>query len=87
MNLKNFTRYSDNPLVDDLIDSYVSWREQCSAVSIAYLTWVEAVPEDRDDAYAAYVATVDREERAAADYRLLVERLQVSPKEVVAVRR
>jgi len=81
MNLRNFSRYSAaNPhLIDDLIDTYVTWREECSAVSIAYATWLKATPDARDEAYAVYVATVDREEQAAAEYRLLVERLQSMP--------
>jgi hypothetical protein len=61
-------------LVDELIDEYVAWREERTAVSGAYDLWRGSPRGERRLAFAAYVAALDREERAAALYRGLVER-------------
>jgi hypothetical protein len=60
-------------LVDALIASYVSWREQSAAVTSTYERWSAARPEERSDAFHAYLAALDCEEHAAAAYRHLVE--------------
>ena len=65
-------------LVDDLIDSYVSWREESLELAAAYGRWSSCERSDRPLAVAAYTAAVDREERAADVYRECVERLTVS---------
>jgi hypothetical protein len=62
-------------LVDALIDVYVSWREECAAVTRAYEDWTAAEPGDGKLAYGAYVAALDREEKAAATYRGLVAQI------------
>jgi hypothetical protein len=62
-------------LVDALIDVYVSWREECAAVAGAYEDWTAAEPGDRKLAYGAYVAALDREEKAATTYRGLVAQI------------
>jgi hypothetical protein len=62
-------------LVDEMIDGYVSWREACVAVDIAYDGWNRAAREDAELAFSAYHAALDREERAAAMYRHLAERI------------
>lgn len=78
MKLKNFPRSTvkDSQLVDALVDGYVSWREESDAVGESYRTWTRAVGDERRLAYAAYVAALDREERAACTYRRLVEQTQ-----------
>jgi hypothetical protein len=60
--------------VDDLIDRYVAWREECSRVTSSYGDWKLAPGADRVLAFAAYVAALDGEACAAAAYRQLVER-------------
>jgi hypothetical protein len=61
-------------LVDRMMEEYVSWREECCGVSAAYGRWSEALQDEKWLAYHAYVAALDREERAAVTYRELVER-------------
>jgi hypothetical protein len=67
----------DRRLGDSLIDLYVAWREECSAVQLAYTRWREASKDDRGAAFAAYNAALDREERASDVYAALV--LQLAP--------
>ena len=55
-------------LGDALIELYVAWREECSTVQLTYERWGEAPKEDRDAAFAAYNAALDREERASDMY-------------------
>jgi hypothetical protein len=46
-------------------DVRLAWREACSEVRLAYLTWREAMPVRAGHAFAAYVAAIDREADAA----------------------
>jgi hypothetical protein len=62
----------DGRLGDALIDLYVEWREECSAVQLAYERWREASKDDRAAAFAAYNAALDREERASDVYAALI---------------
>jgi hypothetical protein len=62
-------------LVDDVIDAYVNWREECLFVWDAYGRWSGGPPADATLAFAAYSAALDREERASASYAGLVSRL------------
>jgi len=62
-------------LVDALIGVYVSWREECVAVTRAYQDWTAAQAWDRKLAHGAYVAALDREEKAAMIYRALVAQI------------
>jgi len=62
-------------LVDEMIQLYVSWREACAWVTVSYQNWACAAAADRSLAFSAYVAAVDREERAAASYQHVVEQL------------
>lgn len=64
-----------DPRVDALIDSYVEWREESETVETAYERWTESERSGRGLAYAAYRAALDREEKAAAMYRLAATRL------------
>jgi hypothetical protein len=60
-------------LVDTVIDAYVTWREESAAVTASYEDWRRAPRDGRDAAFHAYVAALDREEDAAAEYQRLVE--------------
>jgi hypothetical protein len=54
--------------LDDLLAVYVDWRESARAVADAYERWSLASGPDRGVRFAAYTATLDREEKAAAAY-------------------
>jgi hypothetical protein len=60
--------------VDDALDAYLQWREECAAVWDAYGWWAGATPEDKAPAHAAYQAALDREEAAANIYATRVDR-------------
>jgi hypothetical protein len=59
---------SRQELVDQLADAYLSWREECCALAVAYHRWVRTEPEDRAAAFAAYRAQLELEEHAAHCY-------------------
>jgi hypothetical protein len=63
------------PLVDELLDLYVSWREESAAVAASYENWSASERRDNRLAFSAYLAALDREEHAAATYHGLVERI------------
>jgi hypothetical protein len=63
-----------NTLIDDLMDAYHGWCEESAAVDSAYQRWSIASPDKAADAFAAYVAALDREEQASADYARLSAR-------------
>jgi hypothetical protein len=65
-------------VVDDLINTYVAWREECLRVESAYRRWRGASGDERGLAFAACVAALDGEDHAAAVYRTLVERTAAS---------
>jgi hypothetical protein len=58
-----------------LHESYVNWREGCADVHTAYRRWALSEPRDRDLAFMAYRAALDREEKAALAYELIAEQL------------
>jgi hypothetical protein len=60
-------------VIDDLLEGYVSWREECHAVALAYERWIAADRGEGALAYAAYLAALDREEHAARTYAHRVE--------------
>jgi hypothetical protein len=60
-------------LVDNLVDEYVRWREECLTVRRAYDFWRVAPPPERPLAHAAYLAALDREGEAAATYERCVQ--------------
>jgi hypothetical protein len=53
-------------LKEDFFDSYVRWREASAEVDLAYQRWDSADRQDRDLAYAAFCAALDREGHAAS---------------------
>lgn len=49
-------------------DLRMAWRDACADVRLAYLTWLEARPDDKPTAFAAHLAAADREAAAAEFY-------------------
>jgi hypothetical protein len=62
-------------LVDEAMDAYAGWRDQCSAVELAYSHWAEAGGNEAEVRHTAYSAALDREERAAERYGRLMRRV------------
>jgi hypothetical protein len=62
-------------MVDETIDAYVDWREECTHVWDASRRWESAVGADAALAFRAYGAALDREERASEVYADLIGRL------------
>jgi hypothetical protein len=79
MKLKRSSRSAANrPQPSDALEGYATWREESGAVAESYRSWNCADRDERWLAYAAYVAALDREERAASAYRHLVEQVQAT---------
>ncbi|HUA71479.1 MAG TPA: hypothetical protein VMA96_10365 [Solirubrobacteraceae bacterium] len=70
---RSFTASPISDLIDAVMDGYVTWREESAAVEAAYRTWRRASSDRRTVAFEDYFAALDREERAASEYRRLVE--------------
>jgi hypothetical protein len=62
-------------LIDDLMQTYVDWREECIAVQDAYERWSNGPDEEQDPAFAAYRAALDREEQASFVYAERIEQV------------
>jgi hypothetical protein len=62
--------------VDHFLETYVSWRERCLDVEAAYVAWRDAERSDRGAAFAAYHATLDREQSAARTHERSIARLR-----------
>jgi hypothetical protein len=62
-------------LVDEVIEGYVIWREDCAAVRDTYSRWASVPPEDAASAFIAYTEALDREERSARAYARLIGRV------------
>ena len=54
--------------IDQAMERYVEWREECLAVEDAYTNWSSAPAGEAELPYAAYGAALDREQSAAAAY-------------------
>jgi hypothetical protein len=79
-------------VIDDVMDAYVEWREECAEVEYAYGRWSTAPPADAALAFAAYVAALDREDRASTSYAEVSRRAAglsegVPPAQLAAARR
>ena len=59
---------------DELLECYLSWREECHAVRLAYQRWVDSAQAEGRLGYVGYVAALDREEQAARIYADRTER-------------
>lgn len=60
-------------LGDAIMDSYLAWRDESAWVDLAYRAWMHAPADQRADSFRDYTRALDREERAAAEYQLLLE--------------
>lgn len=58
----------DNPMVDDMLSAYLSWRQECDTVRHAYDLWSDTRSDDATLAFAAYRAALDREAQASDVY-------------------
>jgi hypothetical protein len=65
-------------LVDEFLDSWVSWREACEDVRSAYERWRRSSPPQRGLAFLGYRAALDREEDAARVYSDRTERVRAA---------
>ncbi len=54
---------------DEFAGSYARWREESAHVRVSYQRWRDAERETEPLAFAAYLAALDREARAADEYR------------------
>ena len=66
---------ADKQLVDEAIEAYVYWREECAAVRDAYERWGHAPRIDAAGTFSAYRAALDREECASHAYADLLARI------------
>jgi hypothetical protein len=61
--------------IDELLERYISWREECDAVVVAYRRFADSRASERRLAYAGYLAALDHEEHAARLYADHIERV------------
>jgi hypothetical protein len=62
--------------IDELVERYVTWREESYAVWTAYRQWVDAGRGECRLAHARYLAALDLEEQAARTYAGHVDRIK-----------
>jgi hypothetical protein len=55
----------DKQLVDEAMDAYIAWREECVGVWDAFGRWASAPRSDAAAAFSGYCAALDREECAS----------------------
>jgi hypothetical protein len=72
----DLAREARERLADEVIETYVSWREACVAVRRTYAEWSGAPRGERRLAHAAHVAALDREGCAARTHGDAVERVR-----------
>jgi hypothetical protein len=70
--------------LDGLMEAYVDWREECLALHNAYERWSSVPLDERNVAFAAYRAALDREEQASSVY---AERTHLVADELASRRR
>jgi len=64
--------------IEDFIERYAEWREDCHALASAYREWARSKGSARRPACATYRAALDREEKAASLFRLAAASLEGS---------
>ena len=62
-------------LVDEMLDRYVEWREDATAVDAAYLEWSGAPAHARAWRFSVYMAALEQEESSAKTYAAIVRAL------------
>ena len=63
-------------LADQMLDTYVEWREHAALVADAYVCWCDASASEGTSRFAAYLAALDQEQAAACKHQEAVSRLQ-----------
>jgi hypothetical protein len=63
-------------LVDQVIESYVEWREECATVEATYRCWSKAPATEYAISFASCNAALDREESAARVHAAELSRLK-----------
>jgi anti-sigma factor RsiW len=63
-------------LVDETLDAYVEWLDECAEVRDAYRRWSTAPTGRATDAFDEYLAALDNEEHAADLYAQLIRRIR-----------
>jgi hypothetical protein len=69
------TAQRDKQLVDEAIEAYVAWREACIWLNDAYLVWSRQRGSNADAPFGGYTEALDHEERTAACYARVLERV------------
>jgi len=69
-------RKADKQLLDEAIEAYIDWREECAAVRDAFARWASTPGVDAAAAFSAYRAALDREECASHAYAHLLARFR-----------
>jgi hypothetical protein len=57
------------------MESHLEWRQECEHLEGAYHRWASSKRPDRNLAFRAYRAALDREEKAARVYEVMLERV------------
>jgi hypothetical protein len=65
----------DYGLLDETLDAYAEWLEECNAVREAYRCWSDAPYNRKSAAFADYLASLDNEEHTAELYAHLYKEL------------
>ncbi|HWW90184.1 MAG TPA: hypothetical protein VNY35_05320 [Solirubrobacteraceae bacterium] len=63
-------------LIDEAFARYLDWLAESEAVNAAYGVWSRAPRTGAALPFAAYGAALDREERAATVYGLVIDRIE-----------
>ena len=63
-------------LIDALMEAYVEWREECATLQRAYDRWMSFPAWERELAFAAYTAALDREQQASTVYSCWTDRVR-----------
>jgi hypothetical protein len=64
----------DEYALDDIVESYVDWREQARSVWVAYASWDTAPETEARLRFAAYLAELDQEQRTCEVHAATVAR-------------
>ncbi len=65
-----------SPVVEEAMDAYLGWREECAAATEAYRRWADAATGGQATAWREYELARDREERASTHYLEMVQRVE-----------
>jgi hypothetical protein len=71
-----FDEWVREQLIDEAFARYFDWLSEAETVNAAYREWSRAAQTETALPFAAYGAALDREERAAAVYRSVIDRIE-----------